>query len=48
MTGGYSVLAKVYDRLNGSVDYEAFADYMEMCFERYLVSNPELVLDMGC
>ncbi|MBR6808017.1 MAG: class I SAM-dependent methyltransferase [Clostridia bacterium] len=48
MTGGYSVLAKVYDRLNGSVDYEAFADYMEMCFERYLVSKPELVLDMGC
>ena len=48
MTGGYSVLAEVYDKLNGSVDYEAFADFIEKCFENYLSEKPELVLDLGC
>ena len=48
MTGGYSILARVYDRLNGSVDYEAFADYIEACFEKYLKEKPTLVLDLGC
>lgn len=48
MAGGYSVLARVYDKLNGSVDYSAWADYIEECFEKYLPSKPELVLDLGC
>lgn len=34
--------------MNGSVDYEAFADYMEKCFDRFLTEKPELVLDLGC
>lgn len=48
MAGGYSALAAVYDRLNKTVDYSAFADHIERCFERYLPTRPELVLDLGC
>lgn len=48
MAGGYSVLARVYDKLNGSVDYGAWADYIEECFARYMSEKPSLVLDLGC
>lgn len=48
MTGGYSALAGVYNRLTRNVDYSAFADYIEKCFERYLAEKPQLVLDLGC
>ena len=48
MTGGYSVLARVYDKLNGDVDYSAWVDYIEKCFSRFLSEKPELVLDLGC
>lgn len=48
MAGGYSVLARVYDRLNGTVDYGRWVDYIEECFNRYLPEKPSLVLDLGC
>ncbi len=48
MAGGYSVLARVYDKLNGDVNYPAWVDYIEECFARYMTKKPELVLDLGC
>lgn len=48
MPDGYSVLAPFYDRLNGTVDYDAWADFIEKIFERYSSSEPSLVLDLGC
>jgi SAM-dependent methyltransferase len=43
----YEALASVYDRLNGEVDYAAFADLYERVFARYGI-KPRLVLDLGC
>lgn len=43
----YEALARVYDRLNGEVDYAAIADFFEAAFVRYAV-KPQLVLDLGC
>lgn len=49
MLDGYSVLAPVYDRLNDTVDYAEWADFIENSFGRY---SPEKkiksVLDLGC
>ena len=44
----YDILAPVYDRLNRDVDYEAWADFTERCFSRYMEKKPELVLDLAC
>ena len=43
----YDALAKVYDRLNGDVDYAAIADFYRKVFDVYGIC-PELVLDLGC
>ena len=43
----YEALAAVYDRLNGEVDYEAWADFFEACFSRYGLPQ-RLLLDLGC
>ena len=43
----YEALAKVYDRLNGDVDYGRFADFYETVFKREGIA-PQLVLDLGC
>ena len=48
MADGYSALAPVYDRLNDTVDYGAWADFIEKIFERYAHEKPSLVLDLGC
>ncbi len=50
MTDGYSILAPIYDRLNDTVDYNAWADYMEACFRRYgqTAGGVRSVLDLGC
>ena len=50
MTGceGYSAVARVYDRLNAEIDYAAWADFIERCFDRFLPARPELVLDLAC
>ena len=45
---GYDAIAGVYDKLNQELDYEAWADFLEACFERYLPTKPELVLDLAC
>ena len=43
----YEALSRVYDRLNGAVDYAAWADLAEAVFARYGV-RPALLLDLGC
>lgn len=45
---GYTAIARVYDKLNAEIDYAAWADFMEACFDRYLPARPELVLDLAC
>ena len=44
----YDSIARVYDLLNADVDYGAWADFIEKCFERYLEEKPTLVLDLAC
>lgn len=44
----YSVLAPVYDALNADIDYSAWADFIETCFDKYLPRKPALVLDLAC
>ena len=45
---GYNAIAFVYDRLNAEIDYSAWADFVERCFDRYLSARPSLVLDLAC
>ncbi len=44
----YDSIAQVYDNINSEIDYEAWADFIEACFQRYLSQKPELVLDLAC
>lgn len=48
MTEGYQAIARVYDKLNQTVDYAAWADAIEAAFDAYLPQRPELVLDLAC
>ncbi len=45
---GYHAIARVYDRLNADLDYAAWADFFETCFDRFLPVRPSLVLDLAC
>ena len=45
---GYEAIARVYDKLNAEIDYKAWSDFIEKCFEKYLRAKPELVLDLAC
>ena len=45
---GYEAIARVYDKLNAEIDYGAWADFLEKCFERFLSRKPEIVLDLAC
>ena len=45
---GYQAIAGVYDKLNAEIDYRAWADFFEVCFDRFLPQRPELVLDLAC
>ena len=47
-TEGYHAIFDIYDKLNADVDYEAWADFVEASFDRYLSERPELVLDLAC
>lgn len=44
----YSAIYSIYDDINKGVDYPAFADFYERCFEKYMNIRPELVLDLAC
>ncbi len=45
---GYNSIARVYDKLNAEIDYSKWADFVERCFDKYLQTSPELVLDLAC
>ena len=45
---GYNAIARVYDKLNAEIDYRAWGDFIEACFDRFLGVRPELVLDLAC
>ncbi len=45
---GYALLAPVYDRLNSTVDYKAWADFLESCFGKFGGIPIRSVLDLGC
>ena len=45
---GYDAVAAVYDKLNADIDYEAWADFFEKCFKKYLGKKPEIILDLAC
>lgn len=45
---GYNAVARVYDKLNADIDYAGWADFIEQCFDRYLPTRPNLVLDLAC
>ncbi len=47
-SGYEAALSHVYDKLNREIDYVAWADFVERCFERFLPSRPSLVLDLAC
>ena len=44
----YDSIASVYDNINSEIDYAAWADFIEKCFNKYLSKKPELVLDLAC
>ena len=44
----YDALARVYDKLNGNVDYGDLADFIETCFKEYGSGEVRRVLDLGC
>lgn len=44
----YTAIARVYDKLNKEIDYAAWADFIEACFDRFLEVRPPLLLDLAC
>lgn len=48
MMESYAAVSSVYDDINKSVDYGAFADYYESVFSRFAKERPSLVLDLAC
>ena len=45
---GYGPISRVYDKLNGDLDYVAWADGVENAFLKLMGKKPELVLDLAC
>lgn len=45
---GYGSISEIYDKINAEIDYSAWADFIEACFERCLSEKPCLVLDLAC
>ena len=43
----YDIIAPAYDKINGEVDYVAWADFFEAVIEKHATAKPELVLDIG-
>ena len=48
MNSEYSAIASVYDNINSEIDYSAWADFIEQCFDRFMLQKPSLVLDLAC
>ena len=45
---GYGSISGIYDKINSEIDYGAWADFIEDCFDKYLKEKPSLVLDLAC
>lgn len=43
----YSAMAPIYDRMNASLNYARWADFVEAQFARYATQKPTLVLDLA-
>lgn len=48
MTDNYAALAAVYDKLNGELNYAAWADYIDRQIKTYGRIKTSLVLDLCC
>ena len=48
MSLSYEAIASVYDNINSDIDYSAWADFIEKCFEKFLKNKPSLILDLAC
>ncbi|MBR5453586.1 MAG: class I SAM-dependent methyltransferase [Clostridia bacterium] len=48
MSDIYSGIFRVYDRLNGDIDYSGWADFVEENFSRFAGRKVESVLDLAC
>lgn len=48
MTSQYDAIASVYDNINAEINYSAWADFIESCFDKYLSIRPSLVFDLAC
>lgn len=44
----YDLLAPFYDRINGDIDYEKWADFIEKIVDKHGEISPDLWLDLGC
>lgn len=44
----YDLIAPIYDKINGELDYSLWADFIEKAQARHSDIKPELVLDLGC
>lgn len=44
----YGAISTIYDNINAHIDYSAWADFFEKCFDEFLPCRPELVLDLAC
>ena len=44
----YDIIAPAYDKINGEINYSAWADFIESAVEKYAKEKPNLVLDLGC
>lgn len=47
-TENYGAISTIYDKINSNIDYGAWADFFEACFDKHLPCRPELVLDLAC
>ncbi len=48
MNGAYEILAPFYDRFNGEVDYDRWADFVEKTFRAHNINPGGLILDLAC
>ncbi len=44
----YDLIAPIYDKINGSIDYVKWADFIEKTVKKEYSGTPELWLDLGC
>ena len=43
----YDMIAPLYDKVNGDIDYGKWSDFIESVFDKHMKEKPELVLDLG-